>query len=301
VLALGNPASGPGLDLPATGMEDRWQSSPWLGEALHVRREGERVLLLGSGLTAVDAVLALNGQPGRVRVWMLSRRGILPQVHRPGTTAASLPPLEERSLCGITRELRRLIAEARDRDECWRTVIDALRPVSNPLWNELPLRDRERFLRHLRTYWETHRHRMAPEVRQKMDGYRSEGRLEILAGRLRRSTPDENGIAAKIVLRDGGERLLEVDRIINCTGIQENYRKHPRGFIASLVREGLAVPNDLGIGFRTEEGALVGADGRTSKVLFTLGPPRRGELFESTAMPEIRVQAAELGKRLAAI
>jgi len=299
VLALGNPASGPGLDLPATGMEDRWQSSPWLGEALRVRRDGERILLLGSGLTAVDAVLALNGQAGQVRVWMLSRRGILPQVHRPGATAAQLPPLQERSLCGITRELRRLITEARDRDECWRTVIDALRPVSNPLWSELPLRDRERFLRHLRTYWETHRHRMAPEVRQKMDGYRAEGRLEILAGRLRRSTPVENGIEAKIVLRDGGERRLEVDRIINCTGIQENYRNHPRGFIAALVREGLAVPNDLGIGFRTEEGALVGGDGQVSNVLFTLGPPRRGELFESTAMPEIRVQAAELGKRLA--
>jgi uncharacterized NAD(P)/FAD-binding protein YdhS len=93
--------------------------------------------------------------------------------------------------------------------------------------------------------------------------------------------------------------VLEVDRIINCTGIQENYRDHPRKLIASLVRDGVAAPNDLGVGFQTDEGgALIDRNGHVSRVLFTLGPPRRGQLFESTAMPEIRFQAQELARRL---
>jgi uncharacterized NAD(P)/FAD-binding protein YdhS len=301
VLALGNPASGPALHLPPTGMEDRWHASPWIGDSLRVRKPGERILLLGTGLTAVDTVLALQLDAGAPHTFLLSRRANLPQVHRPGAAPASLPPIESRRLNGVMRELRAHIADARDRDQCWRTVIDALRPVSNALWSELPLKDRERFLRHLRTYWETHRHRMAPAVREKIDRYRAEGRLEVLAGRLRGTALRDDKIETRIALRGGGERQLEVDRIINCTGIQENYRDHPRDFIASLVRDGLASPNDLGIGFRTDgDGALIGADGRVSPVLFTLGPPRRGELFETTALPEIRTQAAELGQRLAA-
>jgi uncharacterized NAD(P)/FAD-binding protein YdhS len=33
-------------------------------------------------------------------------------------------------------------------------------------------------------------------------------------------------------------------------------------------------------------------------VFYTLGPPRRGELFETTAVPEIRTQAEALAHRL---
>lgn len=298
VLALGNPASGPELDVETSGMEDRWHLSPWVGDALRLRAPGERILLLGSGLTAIDAVLALQSQ-GSCRTILVSRRGNLPQTHRMGLRPAEMPPLQSRTLRGMFRELRAQIAYAREQDLCWRAAIDALRPVSNQLWQELPLRERESFLRRVKTYWETHRHRMAPQIRERIDGYRAEGRMEVIAGRLRESVARAGGIDVRIARRGGGEQAMEVDRIISCTGIQENYRNHPRKLIASLVREGVAAPNDLGIGFRTDGGgALVGADGRVSEVLFTLGPPRRGELIETTAVPEIRMQAEELARRL---
>src|SRR5437763_1421662 len=79
VLALGNPASGPPSDIPIIGMEDRWHPSPWLGDVLQLRSPGERILLLGAGLTAIDAVLALQSQ-GACHTLMLSRRGNRPQV-----------------------------------------------------------------------------------------------------------------------------------------------------------------------------------------------------------------------------
>ncbi len=89
--------------------------------------------------------------------------------------------------------------------------------------------------------------------------------------------------------------MLEVDRVISCTGVQEDYANRPRPPIRSLIESGLASPNELGIGFRTDEhGALLNANLRPSSVFFTLGPPRRGELFETTALPEIREQAEAL-------
>jgi uncharacterized NAD(P)/FAD-binding protein YdhS len=296
VLALGNPASGPPSDIPIFGMEDRWHPSPWLGDVLQLRAPGEKILLLGAGLTAIDAVLAMQSQPGGCHIYMLSRRGNLPQVHSPTAVPADLPPLEDcHSLRLMFRELREQIGTARDMDICWRAVIDALRPVSNRIWRGLPVADRERFLRHLRSYWETHRHRMAPAVRARMDQYRAEGRLEVIAGRLRESAPRQNGVEVKIGLRQGGERRLEVERIINCTGIHEYYNVRPRKLIGALIAQGIGTANDLGIGFRTDEdGALIGTGGEASEVFFTLGPPRRGDVFETTAVPEIRVQAAAL-------
>jgi uncharacterized NAD(P)/FAD-binding protein YdhS len=87
-----------------------------------------------------------------------------------------------------------------------------------------------------------------------------------------------------------------MDRVIDCTGIHEYYHVRPRPLIGGLVRQGLAEANDLGIGFRTDHhGRLAGP---ASHLLFTLGPPRRGDLFETIAVPEIRVQAESLALHL---
>jgi len=302
VLALGNPASSPsvsGAVLP--GLEDSCHPSPWLQDSLRVRRTSERILVLGTGLTAVDSALALFGQGMDCRVWMLSKRGILPQVHRPSPAAGvlPLPPLEGHSLGHILREVRAQIRNLREAGRCWRTVVDALRPISNQLWSQLPLRDRKRYARHLKTYWENHRHRMAPEIFERIESCWKSGVLHVSAGRLLRAVPCEDAIEVRIQRRGEEVTTLMVDRIINCTGIEERYAESPRPLIRTIVATGLGKPNDLGTGFLTDEhGGLIDSAGRASPVLFTLGPPRRGQLFETTAVPEIRSQAAALAQHL---
>ncbi len=300
VLALGNPASCPTPSLLRRGLEHRWHLSPWLGDALRVRFPGERILLLGTGLTAVDAVLALQNQEMASQVYMLSRRGILPQIHNFRVPVDAPPFLRNRgNLRLLLQEVRAHIETARQADLCWRAIVDGLRPVSNGVWQELPVKDRQRFVRHLKKYWEPHRHRMAPEIYERLDGYKASGALQVIAGRLQETSLRGNGTQVRISLKNGGERVVQVDRIISCTGIQENYADSPRPLIRSLMEHGLAQPNELGMGFRTDgQGALLDAQMNPSSVFFTLGPPRRGELFETTAVPEIRTQAEELALRL---
>jgi uncharacterized NAD(P)/FAD-binding protein YdhS len=302
VLALGNPASSPALTSSCSDMQEPWGLSPWLDDALRVRCPGERILLIGTGLTAVDAALAMQGQGAGCQTYMLSRRGIVSHVHNLALAPADPPQFRDYSrLLPMFRQLRELIGEMRESDLCWRIAIDSLRPVANQLWQELPASDRVRFVRHLKTYWETHRHRMAPEAGQRMEHYRKSGVVEVIAGRLRETRRDGSAITVRIGLRQGGERMLEVDRVINCTGIHESYVDHPRPLIAALIQSGLACANHLGIGFHTDAGgALIDASGRPSPILFTLGPPRRGDLIETTAVPEIRAQAEALARRLLA-
>jgi uncharacterized NAD(P)/FAD-binding protein YdhS len=301
VLALGNPASSPNPAPPLAERPIQWHLSPWFDDALRLRHPGERVLLVGTGLTAVDAALALQSQDAACQIHMLSRRGARPHVHSPGPPPARPPDFADHRLRSMFSELRRLIENMRQSDLSWRMAIDSLRPVSNRIWQELSAGERRQFMRHLKTYWETHRHRMAPEVRSLMDRYEKNGAVEVVAGRLREARHCGKTIAVRIALRQGGERLLEVDRVINCTGIHESYVDHPRPLIGSLIQKGLACANDLGIGFRTDaNGALIDASGRSSTFLFTLGPPRCGDLFETTAVPEIRTQAEALAQHLLA-
>jgi uncharacterized NAD(P)/FAD-binding protein YdhS len=299
VFALGNPASCPTPSLLRRGLEDRWHLSPWLGDAMRVRFSGERILLLGTGLTAVDAVLALQNQEKACQVYMLSRRGILPKIHNLRVPVGAPPALSNRgNLRLLVREVRGHIEAARQADLCWRAIVDGLRPITNDVWQELTVADQQRFVRHLKKYWEPHRHRMAPEILDRLESYKASGSLEIMAGRLQDCARGRS-TQVRISLKSGGERALDVDRIISCTGIQESYTNSPRPLIRSLMDNGLARANALGMGFQTDgQGALMDENMQPSSVFFTLGPPRRGELFESTAVPEIRDQAADLAMRL---
>jgi uncharacterized NAD(P)/FAD-binding protein YdhS len=297
VLALGNPVSGAPLGTVFGSIGDQWQSSPWVGDALRLRAPDERILLIGAGQTAVDAAIALESQSNRCHITMLSRSGNLPQVHPASAVTFPTPPIAEyETITQIVRELRAQVRTARESGIGWQAVIDALRPISNAVWHRLPVAERRRFHRHLKTYWETHRSRMPPFVHERLQQLRTNGSLEVIAGRLIECAGRDGEVAVHVALRNGGERQIRIDRAINCTGIHEYYNVRPRPIIAALLEQGLATPNDLGIGFRTDEhGALAGP---ARNILFTLGPPRRGGLFETIAVPEIRVQAETLAAHL---
>jgi uncharacterized NAD(P)/FAD-binding protein YdhS len=307
VLAIGNPASSPHVDMARMESEhglaqQAVQHSPWMGDTLRLRFAGERILLLGSGLTAIDSMLTLLSQGASSQVSMVSRHGLLPQTHSPCRPAPSLPPLSATgSVRSIMHEVRERIEMAVAMGFCWRVAIDAVRPVSNQLWSDLPLVERKRFLRHLRPYWEPHRHRKAPAIEEKIQRHQAEGRLRVFCGRVRKVFNTGHTIETTIHQAGVKELHLTFDRVINCTGIHENYNNSPRPLIRQLIASGLASANDLNSGFRTNRhGALVDAHGVASSRLFTLGPPRRGDLFETTAVPEIRCQARSLARHLLA-
>jgi uncharacterized NAD(P)/FAD-binding protein YdhS len=299
VFALGNPASEPTGHVSTESLGEQWHESPWIGDALRVRFPGERMLLVGAGLTAVDCALAVHGQSLPCKTYMLSRRGLLPQAHDLHCAEGAPPVFEDASNIRLMlRQLRAQIGRLQGEDQCWRTAVDALRPISNKLWRGLPAEQRCRFLRHLKSYWEVHRHRMAPCVRDRLNELISRGDVEVISGRIRRTARVGGAIEFTIGRRGHGECRLTVDRAINCTGIQEDYRLRPRRIIRALIENGFATPHETGLGFRTgDSGELIDAAGCPSTNMFTLGPPRRGDLFETTAVPEIRRQAEELARR----
>ncbi len=297
VLATGN-AKPARARVPDGGLQsgsEAWLPSPWDWERVAAIPRDADVFLLGTGLTAVDVVLTLRRLGHRGRIHALSRHGRLPQPHaevRAEPVGLEPPPsLEAPSLRALLSRVR-AAGEGRD----WRAVVDGLRPFTVPLWQALSDDERRRFLRHLRSLWEIHRHRMAPAVAWEVERAREEGQLVIHRGRLERFTRAEGWCAW---WRHGGEsHRARFEVGVNCTGpAAPGGEDDPLG--RALFAEGLVQRDRFGLGLKTEGGALVDAAGRRSSWLFGLGPVLRGERWESTAVPELRVQAQSLAESLA--
>jgi uncharacterized NAD(P)/FAD-binding protein YdhS len=100
--------------------------------------------------------------------------------------------------------------------------------------------------------------------------------------------------------RSGGPiERLDVAGIVNCTGPRETIATTDDPVLAGLVGSGHARLGPAGLGVDTaDDGSLLSAAGIPSRVLFTLGSLRKGGLWETTAIPEIRAQASDLAEAL---
>jgi uncharacterized NAD(P)/FAD-binding protein YdhS len=182
-------------------------------------------------------------------------------------------------------------------------VIDALRPAIPAIWRALSRAEKERFLRHLGSRWDVHRHRIAPEIDAVLDQARREGQLAVIAGRVRSLAGCSAGVELTFTPRGGSAvQTLVADRIINCTGPSRTLRPGQSPLLDTLLDRGLVQADPLGIGLQvTDSGALIAADGTASERLFALGPILKGQLWETTAVRELRVQAHDLARQLLAL
>lgn len=301
VLALGHAsaASLPVLEAGLSG-DHGYAADPWADEALRMLPRGT-ALLVGSGLTAVDVALSLADRDPHARIITLSRNGLRPLDHRQGGAAESPPvvsALRPRTALGLLRAVRAEVALAAAQDGDWRDVVNRLRPTTQQIWQNLPAGEKLRFQRRLARFWEVHRHRMAPEVATRIAELEQEGRLRFMAGRISSATRRGDRIEVVADIRGGHRIEIQTDAVVNCTGTQAGIRQHP--LLARLEAAGLCAPGPLGLGVATDTTGRVLDRGGRPTGMYTLGPLRRGELWETTAVPEIRAQAFALAELIAA-
>ncbi|HVJ52947.1 MAG TPA: FAD/NAD(P)-binding protein [Aliidongia sp.] len=304
VLAIGNfpPEPPPGAD-PAFLDSPRYQADPWAPDSLSGIDPDAPVLLIGTGLTMVDTAITLFDEGHRGPIHALSRRGLLPRRHGTGpSNAAVCQDAFPTRLSALTRYLRRESRNSVEAGGHWQAVIDSLRPFTQDVWHALSAEDRKRFLRHLRPWWEVHRHRMAPGVAERVDLALSRGQLHVHAGRIQQFCASETGVTVSYRKRKSGEAAeLTVARVINCSGPGCDYDRITDPLVRSLLDCGLARPDELRLGLDvTGNCAIKHADGSISRRLFAIGPATKGEFWEMTAVPDIRRQCEFLGDFLAA-
>jgi uncharacterized NAD(P)/FAD-binding protein YdhS len=304
VLATGNfpPAnpSMPGLEASAA----LYFQVPWATAALQELPPSGSVLLIGSGLTSVDLIMTLKSKGFRGVINVVSRQGLFPRARRHIRQDENWPSFWDetspRTVRGLLRSIRDQVQAASEKGIDWRCVFDSLRPVTQNIWRSLPPQEQRRFLRHARAYWDVHRHRVAPEIGDVLADMQAEGQVRLYTGTV--TGYSEGQRHAKILYWDRKSRtgkILYAARVINCTGSESDCRRIDESFIVSLLVQGFTRPDHLFLGLDVDEhGALLDSEGAASHPLYAIGPTRKGCLWETMTVPEIRVQAARLAQIL---
>ncbi len=285
VLALGNPSPRT-PDAFADRPSEYWPD-PYRAIA-ELPADASSIALLGTGLTALDVIVGLRARGHRGRIVAISRRGLVPSSHdRAQPTTIPTMPRE------LLRQpsVRTLIAWWRsriERDISPAAIVAALRPHLPALWRRLPIAERAKFTRHVRPHWDVLRHRAPPSVRALVELGRAEGWLETIADRVVSVARVRAGMRLQL------ERsAIAAGYVINCTGPERDVRRIESPLVKSLLACGMIASDPLGLG------VSCGRNGELGDGAYVVGPWRVADDWEATAVPELRVHAAETASAIA--
>ena len=312
VLATGNemPAELPGgADLKA---HPGYAANPWVEWETKLPSPAENIVLLGTGLTAVDAIITLLALDWKGTILAVSRNGLLPQSHFKGRDYPDFPPatvdLTKLGLKGMVTLISEYCERLRVAGENPAIVIDKMRPHTQRVWQAFSLADQREFAARYAARWNVMRHRIAPSIHQKVSHALEAGRLKIVRGQVVRL--ESQGSRVRVQLQaaaaDGNgsapaETCIEGALVINCTGPQTRFSAARSPLLRNLLERGMVQPDAMDMGIRIDpEYAAIERDGAPSVFLRVIGPLLRGTYWETVAVPELRGQALRLAQLLLA-
>lgn len=254
---------------------------PWDVAAMRQLDPLSTVLIIGSGLTMVDAVVSLEQAGHRGPIEVFSRHGLLPHVRRqpPAWVDFLAENHNIRSPRKLLRELRRHCRDAIAQGIDWQAPLDTVRMHIGRLWSQATDVQRRQFVRHVRPWWESHHHRSPPLSAQLVERLSAEGRLRIHAASFKGVEPRvEGGVSIRIRRRGETETcLMQGAALINSSGIEYDWRRVARPLPQQLLARGLVRPGPLALGIAAAiDGAVLNENGQVANRLFAMGPPLRG-------------------------
>jgi uncharacterized NAD(P)/FAD-binding protein YdhS len=296
VLALGNfPPAHPRAAQSAYTASPLYIRDPFHRQSLPLALGAPSVLIIGSGLTMIDAVLGLYHHGYKGPITVISTHGYLPQPHHTGTQPPIPPYLEpgrHYPLAELLALFNRALKQARREGYHPQSVVDQIRPQTQARWSAFTLAEKRQFLRHLRHKWGVARHRAPAQSMAVLSKLAEAGQLGVLRGRIRDIAEQPGGFAVSYAAHGGSVATLQAGCIINCTGPESDYGALQSPLVQGLLAAGEISPDGIRYGIEA------GPDGLISAGLYTLGPPLKGVLWESTAIPEIRGQARQLALKI---
>ncbi len=296
VLAVGNflPAHPRSVSQEFISSSNYFQDA-FAGEAMRKVLAAKSVTIIGAGLTMVDIVVALKHKNYNGTIHVISPHGYLPHAHNEDQLPAGenfIDPSINYSLSQIFSLVKVKLKEAFKNKLNPQSVIDTMRPHLQTLWIHFSIEEKKRFLRHLRHKWGVARHRAPKESMKGITELIDDKRLTVFKGRIYNIKTKPGGFEIQYTASADGNNVLKTNIIINCTGPEPDFNKVESPLIKQLINSSLIVNHELAYGLKTQK------NGELRENVFTIGPPLKGVLWESTAVPEIRVQAKEIASKI---
>ena len=294
VLALGQ-ISVAEIDLLKFSNIDNYYRTPWTDEIFAKLKSEDNILFIGSGLTTHDIILSLKERNHQGKLHAISRNGYHPIVHKLYDPYPSFyGEVKDKDINQIFNIVRKHLKNHNEP----RAVIDSLRPYVSDIWKSLSKTDKSRFLRHLNPIWNSIRHRMPESTFDSLNELENSGQLRFLKGQILNVEKDSK-IKVKFFNKETKniEELI-VDLVINCIGPESNYKRLNLPLIKNLLDSGIIECDEQSITIKTNNWNVINKSGQEINNLMAIGPVLKGELFECTAVPEIRKHTFELSKQI---
>lgn len=299
VLACGNEAPAPLPGAEELAGHPGWAGNPWLDWEKRLPGYGGTIVLLGTGLTTVDAMVSLRALGWQGCVHAVSRHGWLPHAHFRGIEYPDFPPagvdLASLGLEKLVELMEMHCARLRERGANPAIIVDKMRPHTQRVWRRFTREEKLRFAREYAARWNVLRHRIAPEIHAQITTAQLIGQLQVHAAMIENVSPAGDQVRVSL---SGGKSLVG-DLVINATGPQTRFTQLQNPLLRNLLRAGMISPDELDMGLRIDpDHTVIDGAGRRSERLLALGPLLRGTYWETIAVPELRGQARRVAETL---
>lgn len=299
VLATGNgppaPPPGDGFAAHPAYLNNLWDHTgreAWAARLAARPENARHVVIIGTGLTAVDGMMWLSREGLAKQITAISRHAFLPAAHPP----APLPPqLYAREILPTRPAALLHFLRREAHTQPWYAVIDGLRPHTSAIWQSFNEQDKQRFLRRLATWWNVRRHRMAPEIAKEVAALEQRGTLTIHPRRVLSVHAQGEQLVLELRQPNGQRETLHCDGLINTMGLDTRITHSTNPLLRQLSQEGVLQPGPCGLGVHcTAEGRIATAPA----TLYALGTLQLGEKWESVAVPELRGQCFTVAQEI---
>ena len=305
VLATGNQT--PSNRILKNKLEEthpRYFQNPWIYEAINNFESELNILIVGNGLTMVDTTLGLVENHFQNKIYAVSPNGFKVIQHLHNNIAYTFDLNLDDPNFSLTYLLRQVNAEVKKLSKLGITsepVVDAIRSKTQEIWKKLTVAEKQSFMRHLRHIWGVSRHRIAPHIYRKIQNLRINKKLEVIAGEIHKISDEETHLEVTLFNKKSKKfKTIQVSRIINCTGPQTNLKESENQLLQKLFMEGFLSQDELNLGTRIDLSTyeIIDSTNEVVPCFFTLGVNLKGELWESVAVPELKVQAKEVAHQM---
>jgi len=263
--------------------------NPWTGHALEEIQSEEKIILIGGGLTALDAISALEHRNHRGRIYIVAPRAIFPPAQAKWERQKQPDWPQKMSPASLTRFMRNYLPLAATASTEWQSAWEELRPNLNAIWQQFSTLQKRSLFKRLGWLWNLYRFRASPQTIAAYEQLKQKNQIEFVLGRAKEI--ECSATTVQVLLRGG--KALEADRVINCTGVASDL------LLNSLVQNQLAIPDPLGNAIAVDEAfRVLQASCKPFNSLWMIGPATMGSLGDVIAASAIAKQAEQLASQI---
>ena len=271
--------------------DPRLIENPWTGQYLAAIQPEEHVVLLGGGLTALDAIYALAEQGHRGRITIVGPRPLFPPTQAQWSRQKQPNWPEKLSPAKLVRFMRQYLPSAPTTSTEWQCAWEELRPNLNAIWQQFTPHQRQNLFKRLGWAWSLYRFRASPQTIKAYERLKANHQIQFAVGRAKQVECSKGTITVQL---NNGQRI-QADRIVNCTGVGADL------FLNTMIADAIAIPDPLGhaIGVNTNLN-VIKPNQQAWNNLWMLGPATMGSLGDVVAASAISKQAEELASQIQA-